>query len=496
MRFNPTVAIARIAATAPIRAAGFAIEAPDLEDDSEPVKFITSQFKDRWTSIKREMLLALDYGWYGAEKVYEAEGGRIVLKQIKGLLPTETEIKTDKGTGEFVGFVQGPVTVDSSKCMLFTNDKEYGNYYGLSRHENIRETAWHPWCETLKKMAQYVTKSAGILPYLEYPMGQSYDKNGALVDNHDIAQKVLTSLGTGSGVAMPRTYIKDATELQDMIRNGVDISKLRAWQLSFLEVASGHGAEFVEMLRHFERLMLRGWLVPERTIAEGTTGTRADAEAHADVAIVAAQETLSEMTDAVNKQVVDQLLLANFGQSMVGKVYIATPPLERSKANMIRGLITQILTNPNNTDLALRALDVDAMLDISEVPKRDKTVDLLGEMDEADAATGEPTQDATDPATGKPVVKATPGVPAAGDTTVSDVTFNGAQVTSALEVLLAVGDGRLAPEAAVSMLVQFFRTPEPQARAMVKAQEGIDVPDTTTPPATASAILAAMKAGK
>lgn len=48
--------------------------------------------------------------------------------------------------------------------------------------------------------------------------------------------------------------------------------------------------------------------------------------------------------------------------------------------------------------------------------------------------------------------------------------FNGAQVTSAKDILTGVSDGTIAPDAAVIMLIEFFGIAEDRARSMVEAQ--------------------------
>src|SRR5690606_6978657 len=152
---------------------------------------------------------------------------------------------------------------------------------------------------------------------------------------------------------VPRTYIRNIDDIQEFVRNGGDLSKLRAWQFEFMETASGHGSEFVDMLKHFESLMLRGWIVPERTVTDGQFGTRAEGETHADLAMLMAEETLNDMLQAVNEQVVDPLLLVNSGAESVGMVRVCAQPVEDGTAPMIRRIVEKVFGDPNNVDLLL-----------------------------------------------------------------------------------------------------------------------------------------------
>jgi hypothetical protein len=88
------------------------------------------------------------------------------------------------------------------------------------------------------------------------------------------------------------------------------------------------------------------------------------------------------------------------------------------------------------------------------------------EMDAAAAAIDSTVADnaTTDPNTAAPVAPA--------GTSVSDVTYNGAQIASALEIVAAVGTGALTKEQAIVFLVQFLQLPIDVATAMFEATGG------------------------
>jgi len=88
------------------------------------------------------------------------------------------------------------------------------------------------------------------------------------------------------------------------------------------------------------------------------------------------------------------------------------------------------------------------------------------EMDTAIAATTPTVADnaTTDPNTAAPVAPA--------GASVSDVTYNGAQIASALEIVAAVGCGALTKEQAIVFLVQFLQLPIDVATAMFTPSEG------------------------
>ena len=73
--------------------------------------------------------------------------------------------------------------------------------------------------------------------------------------------------------------------------------------------------------------LARSILIPERSIQEGQHGTLAEAEAHGDVALAMCELADETIVDAVNEQLVEKILLVNYGDEAVGKVRICRVPL-------------------------------------------------------------------------------------------------------------------------------------------------------------------------
>lgn len=364
MRGNPTVALARIAATAPVRAAEWTLQA-DADAPAERVEFIRSQLQALWPMLVKDILYALDYGFQAFEKVFELQGGRLVYRKIKPLAPQRTEILVDEATGAFAGLRQGDVVLPAEKCFLFTYDGEAGNFYGRSRHENIREHAWAPWMDLSAKRGQYFRKVAGVVPVIEYPEGTSQDESGATRSNFDLARSVLQNLGSGKGVAMPNVFARYAG---DFARGGVDLEQLKAWHISFLETSEQHGGEFTETMRHLESLMLRGWLVPERAVSEGQYGTKAEAGEHARVVLAAADLLLQDVLRHVNWYLVDPLLALNFGRESAGTVRVTRGGLTGDQQTFFRDLVSQVLSSGPNAEMLLKLINLEALLDSTGLP--------------------------------------------------------------------------------------------------------------------------------
>jgi len=369
MRNNPTIAIARMVAQVPIRGSNWSYEVrhgDGLPRIDEAVEFIRTNMKKHRAKLLKHLLTGYDYGFSASEKVFGIEDGRIIIERFKPLSVDITLPLEHKDTGSLLGVKNGDVQLFEDKVVYWAYDAEPGNHWGRSRHENIRETAYTAWQNLYRKQGQYITKVAGVIPMVEYEPGTYQDESGADVDAYEIAQKVIGNLGRGAGVAMPRVFSKFA---EDLIRSGVNIRDLQAWSISFLEPSGAHGSDFVAQMKHYESLLLRGWMVPERSVAEGQFGTKAEAGEHADLATAIAEMDNAELAELLNDQVVDQLLTLNFGPEYKGKVVIVPEPLADEDKAFVRNLLSQILVNPMNIDILQSVVDLDAAMDSAGLPK-------------------------------------------------------------------------------------------------------------------------------
>lgn len=364
MRKDPTIAMARAAATAPIKAADYAVQADD-DAPADAVELIQDMLAPLWRRLIKESCQALDYGFQAFEKIWQVKDGALTVTRIKALMPDLTDFVIDPH-GNVVAVRNTGVDLRPDEHFVYTYDGEFGNPYGRSRHENIRKQAWNPYRKIAEQCDRYFSKASGIIPLVRYPLGQNYNAAGQLVSNGEIAQDLVNYLSTARGITMPQEYQSWAEEL---IRKGINPVDLLAWSITFLETPHGHGQEFNESMRYYDSLKSRGWLVPERAIIEGQFGTKAEAESHADVGLGVAQETYFEIVEQINAQIVDHVLAVNYGPEAVGKVYVVPTPIKDRERELARKILESILTNPGSLELVLTTLDIDAMLDREGLPK-------------------------------------------------------------------------------------------------------------------------------
>jgi hypothetical protein len=373
MRSNPTIAMARIAATAPIRRAAWSFEARDGTPD-ERVRLVQSVIERLRSRLVKDAMSALDYGWAPFEIVWTLDGGRAVPAALKPLSVDLSEPLVSE-SGALLGVRNGKTDLTGAEAAVFVYDAECDNWFGRSRHENVRGV-YAVWTELTTREGQWVKKAACPIPIIEYPDGTSMSETGAERPNFELAKLVLANLGRGDGVAMPNVLAKSAEAMIDMSRAGVSPSTMKAWNIDFLTPGNGVGADLVSQLRHKESLMFRGWMIPERAASEGQFGTKAEAESHGDLAVSIAELDSAELVAWVNAAIIDPMLRLNFGNAAAGSVYAVAAPMVNSERAFARDVLRQALTNPANIDLLLTLLDVDAMLDSAGLPKAAEVVDV------------------------------------------------------------------------------------------------------------------------
>lgn len=367
---NPTIALALAASKAPVKAAQWGVEA-DEGVPEERVQLIRDYLLPLRPTILGEGLRAVEYGNSKFEVVWTIESGKMVIGKLKPLLTEKTEILKDKNTGAFIGLKNGDVTLDAHDSLVISFDGEAGNLEGKSRLENVRQRAWWPWEQILIRVSQYSTKAAGIIPQVSYPVGSSVGPSGETISNTTIAKAIAANMARGGTVIMPKKMEAWAEEL---LKKNIDASKLMSWEISFVEARNQHGAELIEMFKHFETLMVRGLLQPERSLLEGSAGTKAEAQTHGDTATSIAEDMSEQLMRIINWHLVDRVLEANYGPEAKGTVRLCAAPLVDEQADLLRAILTTVLEAPGNIDLLLGMLDLEAGMEQLGLPVKKEAI--------------------------------------------------------------------------------------------------------------------------
>ncbi|MGA2439620.1 MAG: hypothetical protein ABSH08_01560 [Tepidisphaeraceae bacterium] len=363
---HPTNALVRGIVAAPIVANSWRWKKCRPDVPVEWVDFAQQVLGPLRQSLVRDALRALEFGWAGFEKIWEIQNGWRILARLKPLLWDCTDILLDDH-GNPAGLLNrppgnAPVVLTAGKYFLYSYDGEAANPYGRSRHENVRQ-AWSESEQIRQRLAQYMKKVSGIVVQLHYPEGTSRDTAGAERPNQWLGQQVLDSVSAGRSVMFPNGFASTSDP-----RMAYELAGKSPWQLSTLEAqGADHAPGMKLVLEYYDALIFRGWLRPERTGLESRYGSRADAQTHTDTATLDSELIDRDIADAVTRDVVDELLVLNFGRKAHGAVAIEPAPIETDSLGVLRGVLNSLIAK-DGTEAAGK-IDVAGLLDQLSVPR-------------------------------------------------------------------------------------------------------------------------------
>ena len=363
---HPTNALVRGIVAAPIVANSWRWKKCCQDVPEEWVQFAQRVVGPLRQALVRDALRALEFGWAGFEKIWEIQNGRRFLARLKPLLWDCTDILLDDH-GNPAGLLNrppgtAPVVLAAGKYFLYSYDGEAANPYGRSRHENIRQ-AWSESEQIRQRLAQYMKKVSGIVVQLHYPEGTSRDTAGAERPNQWLGQQVLDSVSAGRSVMFPNGFASTSDP-----RMAYELAGKSPWQLSTLEAqGADHAPGMKLVLEYYDALIFRGWLRPERTGLESRYGSKADAQTHTDTATLDSELIDRDIADAVTRDVVDELLVLNFGRKARGAVAIEPAPIETDSLGVLRGVLNSLIAKDGAE--AAGKIDVSGLLDQLSVPR-------------------------------------------------------------------------------------------------------------------------------
>lgn len=298
MRYSPQIAAGLGVIKGPILAAQWWVECADKDIEI----FVGAELKRLWYATLRGLLLALDFGFSALEKVWtlddpSGDSVKISLKKLKDLDPRNLEILSDE-RGDFAGLKQTypqEVTLPPEKCLIFTNQKEFGNLYGTSRLRPAYEP-WY-WQILIYQFCNRYFERRGAPPIkATAPPGKTM-VSGVEKDNLDLIYQAAAGLKDNAVVAMP--------SLRDGQGN-------RLWDLEFLE-DDKRGEMFLAYIEHLDQKILRALLVPDRLITQQEVGSYALSRVHAEVFLQQEEALLGDILDHLNNYLLPQMVFYNFG---------------------------------------------------------------------------------------------------------------------------------------------------------------------------------------
>lgn len=311
--------------------------------------FVTQTLRPIYRKLMSSTLLGIDYGFSPHEKVFKREnvkiidegpdnsiktkiiyqGDAIIYNKVKSICPDSISILIDEldnfsGMRQETG-VKGGVTLKSDECFLFSNDIEFGNYYGKSR---LIPTfpLWYYKILLIQFMMKYFERKGSPPLIVNAPPGTSQDTANALHNNFSIALKLGKSLLSNSVGVIPYTESKGGNS---------------QWDIKYL-MDDKRGDQFISIIELFDALELRSILVPERTITQDSkgTGSYAMSASHSNMFFLAEDSLIADIEYAINTQIIPQLVSYNFPDAP--PCYMIIDRIDLEKKKMLNGLMITI----------------------------------------------------------------------------------------------------------------------------------------------------------
>ena len=376
MKCHPTVKMARFLSIAPVLSAKWTIDIhDDLESQEEEIREVFEHqiLRHRQRLVATALLGLIDWGWSPFEVVWD---GFDIVK-FKPLLQDITHIMIDPGSGDFAGFLQrhnvtgiesikSEVTIPRLTALLFNQWVEAGNLYGESDMK-AAEQDWLSSITTDETARRYDTKTAGAHWHIKFPVGES-DYNGTLTDHGVIANDILKRLMANGSVATP---IGADRQMHDMDIPGA-VKDSPAWEINLIESNGNTSSSLNERSKYLDTRIVRAFLQPERSLLEGTHGTKAEAETHGSAAVILAEHRGQQLLESLNTEngVVHMVSGFHFGEEAVGKIKVVAEPLEQNRKEFLQTLYDKILSTPEGQLLELDNIDFQQLRDFVGVPSQ------------------------------------------------------------------------------------------------------------------------------
>jgi phage gp29-like protein len=330
----------------PIMSSPWSVECEDLDIAS----FVESVMKKKWKSMLRAILRGIDFGYSCQEIEWTVDYNR----KIKGrdnqekiyprcvipfdyleLDPKTFYILAYTKSGSFAGvrqYIGTEAIIPESKLILYSNDCEFREWYGVSRLKPVYpywafKTLAYEWTNVHYETFSVPTK-IGYYPAGSTEMGIDGNGDPIIIDNQDIMQSVLESLGNNDSVSLPMTQAP------------VD-GKAREWEIKTLESGRGVG-DHIAYIDHLNLQMLKALLIPQLALETGDSGSYALAQTQVDFFFANEKAIMDEIAETINEQIINKIVKFNFGKD-APEAHVIFSPIPGSLKEGINNLLLETL---------------------------------------------------------------------------------------------------------------------------------------------------------
>lgn len=387
MRNHPTIAMVRALSVAPVLAGTWSVESRDGASDEWVREIDDTMIAVRDDVVPPCMFYgSCDFGWMPFEIIWGLTADGRAKPEFKSLLHDITQILIEP-QGRLAGLVQegeaGDIPIPIEKSLVVSFNVEGTNWYGQPKMEAVRRP-YNRWLEADEGAARYDKKIAGSHWVVKFPVGTT-DVDGTKTDNSDIAKTILAALQSSGSVIIPKKVMKQVTNLNDLA------IQQSAWEIDLVSDSSPRQGSFVDSLAYIDKIMVRGFLTPERSMTEGRFGTKAEAGEHIDLSLLQRELEHRVITRQVNKQVVNRILVANFGPEAIDQVFLVAAPLVDDKRTVLKEVLMEAIRSEVGVAL-IDSIDIDSLFDQLGVPKSEQV--LAGLSDEGSGSADDKVDDA------------------------------------------------------------------------------------------------------
>lgn len=364
---HPTIRLAVDVITAMMMQQQWSMDGPDEKVN----EYMLDQLNAHRKKLIRSSLLGmLVSGWRVFETSYGfAQNANLGLRQtiegVKALKSTRTEPLVDSETGELVGFENtdrfGHTTLVDRDHMILVNPDEEGFGELSDPQFRVSEGPFSKWEKCDEGAARYDEKVAGGFLWIKYPVGTTpFSENGnAETDNSKIAAALGASYKAAGWGATPVRVEEDGDGTQTL---------LEAWKAEIVSAAGGLQPGFITRLKYLDALMLRAFGIPERSVTEGTFGTKAEAEAHADIAILVNTSRHDVIVDSVNEYAVRPLNRANWGDPKATTLVLGK--LDPTSRELFSQIFTALMADPMLGHDVSQRVSIEQLLEKLSIPTK------------------------------------------------------------------------------------------------------------------------------
>lgn len=361
LRKDPTVQLARWAVLAPMIHTPWVYESTNKLGTQEMFDAVEQSLAPlRDFLLQQAVFGTCDFGWQPFEVVYKPEGGQVIISNFKALLQDYTDILVYLNNGGFAGFVNEPLAtgVNNSHIIpeeysLCTNFSVEGtDWYGYSVFQSLKPVI-ESWDTVENTASRYDRKVAGASWIIYYPVGKT-PYNGVLTDNAEIAKQQLSRLEASGGAVIP-------DEIQEWLDDTIDREAKGKWRIELMSANTSTQSSFVDRQKYLDALKMRAFGLTERSVLEGSHGTKAEADVHGNVSLAIVHSKHKLICNQITTGPVYNFMRYNFGEKYEKAVCVRPAPLVDTQFATVKDIYRLIMQTPETLYEEVENIDIKAM---------------------------------------------------------------------------------------------------------------------------------------